>query len=347
MPRTIEFTIEHGNIATFNADVVALKYAQSFYGADRIVADALGSKGVSINSLQLLPDEYTYLDTRGATAAPHALFVGVPALRNFDYRDIRQFTARVLTVLNREAPQTQHLAMTIHGANFGLDEVEALLAQFSVCLTAAETAAVPSQLEKITIVEIFAKRVQNLQFALANTLAGKPYAIQCGTRPLFRLPVGPRPTAPQAEELYRATTESRAPGAKSESKPHAFVAMPFSDGMIDVFNYGIQQAVRAAGFVCERIDQSNFVGDIFAEIKKKIDVANLLVADLTGARPNVYLEVGYAMGKGVPTILLVKDVNDLEFDLQGQRCLVYKNITELEKLLTQELAGLRANGCIQ
>jgi nucleoside 2-deoxyribosyltransferase len=114
--------------------------------------------------------------------------------------------------------------------------------------------------------------------------------------------------------------------------------------MMDVFNYGIQQPIRAAGYVCERIDQANFVGDIFAEIKKRIDHARLVVADLTGARPNVYLEVGYAMGRGVPTILLTRDVVQLEFDLRGQRCLVYKNITELEKLLAQELDQLRRSG---
>jgi hypothetical protein len=56
----------------------------------------------------------------------------------------------------------------------------------------------------------------------------------------------------------------------------------------------------------------------------------------------VYLEVGYAWASKVPTVLRVRDVNELRFDVKGHRCLVYKTIRELETLLTSELrAALR------
>lgn len=42
----------------------------------------------------------------------------------------------------------------------------------------------------------------------------------------------------------------------------------------------------------------------------------------------------------MPTILIVKDTAHLKFDVQGQRCLTYKKIKELENILTHELAEL-------
>lgn len=67
---------------------------------------------------------------------------------------------------------------------------------------------------------------------------------------------------------------------------------------------------------------------------------------LDGANPNVYLEVGYSWGKTIPTILLIKDVKELRFDVSGHKCLVYANIKNLESLLTTELSKLKENGVI-
>jgi hypothetical protein len=58
------------------------------------------------------------------------------------------------------------------------------------------------------------------------------------------------------------------------------------------------------------------------------------------ANPNVYLEVGYAWGRGRQTILLVRDIKELKFDVAGYRCLVYKNIRDLETQLSRELQHL-------
>jgi hypothetical protein len=52
------------------------------------------------------------------------------------------------------------------------------------------------------------------------------------------------------------------------------------------------------------------------------------------------VELGYAWGTGRPTVLLVQDVEHLKFDVQGQRCLVYTRIKQLEELLARELQAL-------
>nr|MCU0700722.1 hypothetical protein [Myxococcaceae bacterium] len=129
-------------------------------------------------------------------------------------------------------------------------------------------------------------------------------------------------------------------GQTQTEKPHAFVAMPFLAELEDVFHYGIQAPVKAAGLLCERVDQAQFDGLIIQRIKERIDTARVVIGDLSTANPNVYLEVGYAWGKGRPTILLVRDVKELRFDVQGHRCLEYRSIRELETLLSAELGRL-------
>jgi hypothetical protein len=136
----------------------------------------------------------------------------------------------------------------------------------------------------------------------------------------------------------------RTVGYSSAQKPHIFVAMPFADDMGDLFHYGIQQAISSIGFLCERIDLLPSVGDILSRIKERIKTSTLVVAELTGANPNVYLEVGFAWGCNVPTILLVKEseVENLRFDVVGQRCITYTSIRNLEQKLSAELAALLA-----
>jgi len=80
--------------------------------------------------------------------------------------------------------------------------------------------------------------------------------------------------------------------------------MPFADSFEDVFYYGIARPVRAAGLLCERIDQVAFTGDIIIRMRERIASSAVVVADLSEANPNVYLEVGYAWGVNVPCILI-------------------------------------------
>lgn len=135
-------------------------------------------------------------------------------------------------------------------------------------------------------------------------------------------------------------------GSESDLKPHVFVAMPFSPDIDDVFYLGIHEPARDAQYLCERTDNETFTGDILEQVKKKIETASVVIADLTGANPNVYLEIGYAWGKGRPTILLVKEKDDVKFDLRGQRHLEYKSIMQLRRTSGNELTQLKSKGLI-
>lgn len=58
----------------------------------------------------------------------------------------------------------------------------------------------------------------------------------------------------------------------------------------------------------------------------------------------MYLEVGYAWGKGRRTIFITED--DPKFDLQGQRYLKYRKIKDVEEMLSRELRVLKEQGHI-
>ena len=72
----------------------------------------------------------------------------------------------------------------------------------------------------------------------------------------------------------------------------------------------------------------------------------MVIADLTGCNPNVFLEVGYAWGKGRPTILLFRKTKKgrigekLPFDVGGQQCILYEDATHLQEQLAIELVKL-------
>lgn len=55
-----------------------------------------------------------------------------------------------------------------------------------------------------------------------------------------------------------------------------------------------------------RIDQ-----EIFAKLHR----SSVVLADITGARPNCFLELGYALGRGLPTIVMVREGASLPFDI--------------------------------
>jgi hypothetical protein len=326
----IQVAVQVNDVTTFDADVVALKFAQHLYGADEAVAYALGKHEIDLEKALPKLGTYELLPSNGKIGVKLALFINVGHLFNFRYEAIRKFAADVLRVLADDAPSTRHLAMTIHGVGYGLDEAEALRSQLAGYLDAFDSGHFPPSLERITIVDRREDRVRRLQVALDRAIPGNIVPLPASKGALRGLAVERSPMTKNV-------------GRESASKPHAFVAMPFAEEMDDVYYYGIQAPVNAAGYLCERLDLTPFVGDVLERIRERIETASFVIAEVTTANPNVFLEIGYAWGRDRPTILLSRDAEKLPFDVQGQRCLVYKRIRDLEKALTKELEGLKGD----
>ncbi len=328
MSEKIAIDVVEGDALEIDADVLALKYAQEYHGVDALVATRLVQAGIEKTQIKPRIGEFQMVPTNSAISAENALFIGVVDLYEFGYREIREFARRVLSSLTGTASEVRHIAATIHGAGYGLDEIESFEAEMAGFLDAIGSGDIPRSLERITIIERNPGRVKRLLPILGELYLGTaPYKTSTTTQKA------------RDERL-------RAAGYASDAKSHVFVAMPFTSELNDTYHYGIQSAVRKAGFVCERADRATFVGDVMQWVQNRIRTSSLVIADLTDANPNVYLEVGYAWGCRVPVVLLTKDTSHLKFDVRGQRCLVYSSIQELEKLLGAELENLGANDAI-
>lgn len=116
---------------------------------------------------------------------------------------------------------------------------------------------------------------------------------------------------------------------RSQSGLRAFVAMRIGDPLTEsLYEEAIRPALRAAGSTSIRIDKLEHNDDIDDRILREIERADVVVADLTFARPSVYFEGGYAAGLSKPVIYTArrdhfKDKDDdplgnlrVHFDLQ-------------------------------
>lgn len=95
----------------------------------------------------------------------------------------------------------------------------------------------------------------------------------------------------------------------------AFVIMQIGSPELDrVYELAMVPALRGCGLVARRVDRHNAGGLLHSEIIAFIEESDLIVADLTHERPNCYLEVGYAMGTGRFTNLILTAREDHSAD---------------------------------
>jgi hypothetical protein len=139
----------------------------------------------------------------------------------------------------------------------------------------------------------------------------------------------------------------------------AFIIMPIGNAELDkVAASAIVPALLACNLDPKRVDKHNAGGLLKAEIISFIEEAEIIVADLTLARPNCYLEIGYAMGvdKFKNLILTVREDHfpdspnhkkegpKIHFDLAGYDILAWNPADidrfrrELEKRVRRRMA---------
>ena len=269
---------------------------------------------------------YFFTESKNITNTNNLIFIGVPPLRQFGYKEIREFGRKSLISLASSAPSAKTILMTIHGPGYGLDEIEAFESQLAGILDSITAEDFPKNLSEIIFVERSQGRANRLQNVLND---------------LFPSAQIPTPKSGGIKQMQINSAETlRAAGYSSESKKRIFVAMPFAPEFDDCFHYGIQGAAKSTGYLCERADFESFTGDVMDWVKSRIETSDFVIADLTTANPNVYLEVGYAWGLRKKTVLLIKNTKELKFDTQGQRCLLYSTIKDLETKLKNELTNL-------
>ena len=332
--------VRTGDIMRTPADVAAFKYGGKFEGAGTKLVGALVEKGWRERELAPKSDLYTYVDSRGAIAAGSVLVVPTPPALDFTYSDARHFSATVLRQLKIQRTPVRHVATTVHGPGYGLDEAASFVSLVTGVLEALAEGDAPASLECFSIVENSPDRAEELADALERRLSEVPYLQQLESDApgvwRFRIGVPSEPSSGAA----RPTIELLE--SEPERLPRVFVAYPFK--LVDVFKFGIQQPAEAANLLCEKTPDAVFTGDVLEHIKNQIKSASLVIGVLTGGNQNVYLEVGYAWGREIPTLLCIKKGEKPKFDLDGQKRIEYESIEQLAGEVARYFEQFRREG---
>jgi hypothetical protein len=244
--------------------------------------------------------------------------VGTPPLEQIGYHEMYALAFHAVEALASHGIAASRVATTLHRGSTGLDLGESLQHLIRGFEDGCRTWP-KARLDHVEFVERDSRRA-----AFISSLLGQEK--------------GETPPGTLKEPGLGAVATSVSPfgvGAQPPRPPkqHVFVAMPFSEPFEDVYELGIYPALRECGYICERLDRSAFTGDILERMKDRIRTARFVLADLSEARPNVYLEVGYAWGKGVPVLFNAREGEKLHFDVSTHRCLFYTSIRQLKREL--------------
>lgn len=125
-----------------------------------------------------------------------------------------------------------------------------------------------------------------------------------------------------------------------QSDNDVFVIMSFSKQHRDAFFVAIEPTLKSLGFNPVRVDQIQHNTTVTPEIMRQIEKSVFIVADLTGEKPNVYYEVGYAHRANKEVILVSKKDTAVHFDVASINRIEYEDFTELSESLAVRVRGI-------
>jgi len=147
---------------------------------------------------------------------------------------------------------------------------------------------------------------------------------------------------PLSVEHAEQNIENRGQLSSGFQPDTAFIMMwmdPKRPELEDVYNT-VKRCFEKFSIKAERADDIEHDGLITEEIIEKIKSSEFLYADLTGARPSVYYEVGFAHAIRKRVILYRKIGEKIHFDLAGYNCPEYTNLSDLEKKFRKRLSHM-------
>jgi hypothetical protein len=126
-------------------------------------------------------------------------------------------------------------------------------------------------------------------------------------------------------ELTSEQTYSLLQKSFAKLKDQVFVIMKFGDRYLDsAFEGVIVPLFEKKGYSVIRVDQIQDSGKITDQMLDFISESKIILADLTGSRPNCYYETGFAHALGKEIILTCKKDEKIHFDLAGYRFITWE-----------------------
>lgn len=122
-----------------------------------------------------------------------------------------------------------------------------------------------------------------------------------------------------------------------------FVIMPLTGQDMDEVYSTIKDECEKLSLRARRADESSGSGFVLREITELIENAEFIVCDLTGERPNVYYELGYAHGVGNEAndvLLIARKGTVMHFDIAPVRVNYYEDSANLSKIISNNLAKM-------
>ncbi len=129
---------------------------------------------------------------------------------------------------------------------------------------------------------------------------------------------------------------------KTIKQKQGFVAAWF-DPSTDESISTIKQAIESCGFAPMCIKTEHFKETIMDKALGELQNSRFVVVDLTGSRPSVFFEAGYARALNIETIFVYKEdeaeKQKLEFYVKHYQCHKYNDMDELGEIIKNAISS--------
>jgi hypothetical protein len=123
-----------------------------------------------------------------------------------------------------------------------------------------------------------------------------------------------------------------------------FVIMKFGDEELDsTYQLAIKPVIEKFNYNPMRIDQIEKSEPITPRILTEIRRSAVVLADLTGRRPNCYYETGFAHALDKEIILTVKDGEEIDFDLKVHKFIIWTTPKDLQEALDRRFESIQTD----